>query len=142
MMTMMAIVALGGVGILLAAGGATLLLGKASASLRHLVWTAAFAVLVAIPVLEASAGSDLPLALGPEATWWSGPRLELAPLRASARIPAGTPVDCASDHRLPSSRAGKPHLRVWYVAPASRVAEEGAIDESLRARPRALGYEW
>ena len=54
MMTTIGIVGLGGLGILAVAGIATLLLGKASASLRHLVWTAAFAGLVAIPVLEAS----------------------------------------------------------------------------------------
>ena len=47
--TMMWIVGLGGLGILSGAWVTTLLLGKASASLRHLVWTAAFAALVAIP---------------------------------------------------------------------------------------------
>ena len=53
MMTMVGIL-LGGVGVLSIAGLVTLLLGKASASLRHLVWTATLAALVAIPVLEAS----------------------------------------------------------------------------------------
>ena len=50
----MGFVALSGVVILSAAAVATLLLRKASASLRHLVWTAALAALVVIPALEMS----------------------------------------------------------------------------------------
>lgn len=54
MMATMGFVALSGMGILSAAALTTLLLRKASASLRHLVWTAALAALVLIPVLEMS----------------------------------------------------------------------------------------
>jgi Tol biopolymer transport system component/beta-lactamase regulating signal transducer with metallopeptidase domain len=54
MMATMGFVALSGMGILSVAAVATLLLRKASASLRHLVWTAALAALVVIPVLEMS----------------------------------------------------------------------------------------
>ena len=54
MMTAMGLAALSGVGILSAARLAIWVLGKASASLRHLVWTAALAALVVIPVLQTS----------------------------------------------------------------------------------------
>jgi len=53
-MATMGFVALSGVAILSAAAVVTLLLRKASASLRHLAWTAALAALVVIPVLEMS----------------------------------------------------------------------------------------
>lgn len=54
MTTAMGLAALSGVGILSAARLAMWVLGKASASLRHLVWTAALAALVVIPVLQTS----------------------------------------------------------------------------------------
>jgi beta-lactamase regulating signal transducer with metallopeptidase domain len=54
MMTAMGLAALSGVGILSAARLAMWVLGKTSASLRHLVWTAALAALVVVPALQAS----------------------------------------------------------------------------------------
>jgi beta-lactamase regulating signal transducer with metallopeptidase domain len=54
MMTTMTTTALAGAAILAFAAATSLLLGKASASLRHLVWTTALAATLALPVLETS----------------------------------------------------------------------------------------
>lgn len=54
MMTTMTFLAMSGVGILTVAAVLTVLLGRVSASFRHLVWTVALGALVAVPVLELS----------------------------------------------------------------------------------------
>ena len=52
MTTIMGWMAVPGIGVLTAAAAASLLLTRASASLRHLVWTTAALALVAIPAFE------------------------------------------------------------------------------------------
>ena len=54
MMSAMSVAAFAGIGVLATARVATWVLGSASASLRHLIWTTALAALVAVPMLEAS----------------------------------------------------------------------------------------
>lgn len=118
-MTTMAFVALSGVGVLSMAAAATLLLGRASASLRHLIWTAALGALVAIPVLEAS---PLRVEVTVPAGW------------IGADIPSGT-LDAAERRTSAPVIADRDRLE---GASSSTVAGASATSTPASARARTV----
>lgn len=103
MIATMPFVALSGAGVLAVALLVTLLLGKASASLRHLVWTAALAALLVLSVLEISGlRLEVPVPaplLEAAGSWGAGNPLfgdalmDVEPLVGESLAPDAVPVD-------------------------------------------------
>ena len=84
MMTMMAMLALKGTVILVAAASVSRLLSRASASLRHLIWTAALVAVAALPVFEAT---GFRLEVGVPASWVESSGVTAAPTPNRPRPP-------------------------------------------------------
>jgi beta-lactamase regulating signal transducer with metallopeptidase domain len=135
--TTMALMALGGTTVLGIAAVATLLLSRASASLRHLVWTAALGALVAIPVFEAS-GMRVEV---PVPGWLGGDRIATADAREEKTV-AGSLEPNAGDLAPRSPvRAGvsadRPRASPSTHADSRAAAETGAETAAISsAAPR------
>ena len=118
-MTTMTLLALKGVGILAAATVVNALLAKAPASLRHLVWTAALAAVLALPVLDAT---GIRLEVPVPAPWIAVEEAEPltpAPVVHAVQRAAYEPTERTP---RPSGKAGAPMARAHAVAPEAHAA--------------------
>jgi beta-lactamase regulating signal transducer with metallopeptidase domain len=142
MMTTMTTTALAGAAILAFAAATSLLLGKASASLRHLVWTTALAATLALPVLETSGVRvevRVPAALTDAAqTPLLGYVADMAPRR---QRPARTPATEMDGVRSPTERAASRPSAMTEAPVASAAVGPtvgGAADRAVAAATAKL----
>lgn len=119
------VMATGGVGILVTAWLATSALRRARASLRHLIWLAALAAILALPLLERS-GLDVEVPI--PSAWMH--RVER--LRAPAPEPTPWVADVASAADAPSPG---PTAEIDHAATGDRPANSGARPADTGARP-------
>lgn len=116
--------ALKGTVVLAAAGLATLALRRASAAARHLVWTLAFAGLLALPVLGVAVPRwQIPILPAREALPLI-PAASAEPVREAAAVAAAQPISPAALETAPAPRPAPP-----VAAPA--VGEWGGVRDAL-----------
>jgi beta-lactamase regulating signal transducer with metallopeptidase domain len=146
MMMTMTWLAFEGLAILAAAGLASLLLPKASASLRHLVWTAALGAIVVLPAFEAS---GLRIEIPVPAAWLEGypdarPESVLeppAPEWTTPTVPVTKPVSV----ELPATRSGsdeEPTPPAAWSRSWTTNASDAAPARGAGSRTIASGGSW
>lgn len=137
-MTMMGVTAVSGFGILLAAVAATTILRKRSASLRHLVWTVALGLLVAVPAFHAA---DLRVEVPVPAEWLPTPSVAAWDAQAGtasreAASTASSP-DMVGDRGAHGSAVGAPSGAGRSTSPpGSYPGEIDATEAATASAPR------